>query len=98
MVNLLTRKISKEWSRMRALDYTDRIYFDNERLILTKFNQVKPMILQVVEDHSPNYIESWLGDQAIYHGEQNDIKNRNIWLDLYECFKLLKENNLVSLK
>lgn len=97
MVNLLTQRISREWSKLRALDYTDRIYLDDERLIYTKFNQVKPMILRAIQDHTPKAIEDWLGDVAIYFGEQDDIKNRNIWLDLYECFMLLTENNLLQI-
>jgi hypothetical protein len=97
MVNLLTQKISREWSKLRTLDYADRIYLDDERLIYTKFNQIKPMIIRAVPDHTPKAIEDWLGDIAIYFGEQDDIKNRNIWLDLYECFMLLTENNLLQL-
>jgi hypothetical protein len=96
MVNLLTQKISREWSRLRALDYTDHVHLDNERLILTKFNQVKPMILRAVEDYSLVFIRDWISDIAIYYGKNDDIKNRNIWVDLYECFKLLQETELLS--
>jgi hypothetical protein len=97
MVNLLTQKISKEWSKLRALDYTDRIYLDDKRLIYMKFNQVKPMILRALQNHTPKAIEDWLGDIAIYFGKQDDIKNRNIWLDLYECYMLLQENKLLPI-
>lgn len=97
MINLLTLKISREWSKLRALDYTDHIHFDNERLILTKFNQVKPMILQVVQDHSFQTIKKWMSDHALRYGRQNDIKNRNIWLDLYECFLFLQECELLPI-
>jgi hypothetical protein len=95
MVNLLTRKISREWSKLRALDYTDYVHLDNERLILTKFNQVKPMILQVVDDPSIESIKSWIRSFAISYGEKNDIRNRNIWVDLYECFNLLLDSRLL---
>jgi hypothetical protein len=98
MIPLLTMKISREWSRLRALDFTDRIYFDDERLILTKFNQVKPMILRSVDDHSPQAVRSWIGDLALSYGRRDDIKNRNIWLDLHECFDYLQECNLLPIQ
>jgi hypothetical protein len=97
MINLLTKKISKQWSKLRALDYTDHVNLDNERLILTKFNQVKPLILRAVEDCSPVSIRSWITDIAIYYGKNDDIKNRNIWVDLHECFKLLQEHELLQI-
>lgn len=96
-MNLLTQKISREWSKLRALDYTDHIHFDNERLILSKFNQVKPMILRAVDDRSFQAIQNWMGEHALSYGRQNDIKNRNIWLDLYECFGFLQECELLPI-
>jgi hypothetical protein len=97
MIPLLTMKLSREWSKLRALDFTDRIYFDDERLILTKFNQVKPMILQSVDDHSIETIKSWIRSFAISYGEKDDIKNRNIWVDLYECFNFLLDSRLLHI-
>lgn len=97
MVNLLTQKISREWSKLRALDYTDHVHLDDERLIYMKFNQVKPMILKAVDDPSIESIKSWIRSFAISYGEKDDIRNRNIWVDLYECFNFLLDNKLLPI-
>jgi hypothetical protein len=96
MVSFLDQKIEREWRKLRAIDFAHAIYFDDAHLILSKFNKIKDLIIQVIQGRSVKAIKTWLRDHALYYGEQGDIKRRNVWLDLRECFDYLEEQQLLQ--
>jgi hypothetical protein len=97
MVSFLDQKIEREWRKLRGIDFANAIYFDDAHLILAKFNKIRDLVIQAIQGRSVKAIKAWMRDRALYYGEQGDIKKRNVWLDMRECFDYLEKEQLLPI-
>jgi hypothetical protein len=93
------QEIARKWDEKRRFNEVGNIHLeDNERIYLF-FNEIKSLLFDGFredfpeESMTPRMMKIWLGQNVIAYGNMKDIKSRNIWIDLYECFMLLRQTD-----
>lgn len=100
--NRTKQQIAREWERKRNVNKIGYIDLEDEKEILSHYEEVKPILFKgFIEDFpddpmTPRNMKIWMGQNAIAFGNMGDIFNRNIWIDLKECFMLLWEENMLE--
>lgn len=100
----MKQEISKEWDKRRRVNEIGYIDLKNIDRIYQCYQEIKQLLIQGYEMDfpddplTPDMMNMWIRQNAIAFGFMNDKRTRNIWLDLRECFLLLRENGYLEEK